>query len=97
MPGIDDAKSIDELGQAALDLMTKSMHTYHDVSVATWKACTGAAPLDNQVLTKGWMTWMGNMARDTMNYQMVVQKAIEIATPAAPVQPDPKPGGPGDG
>jgi hypothetical protein len=94
MPPIDDAKSIDELGAAVVELMTTSLHTYSDVSVAAWKACTGPDPLDNQVLTKGWMTWMGTMARDAMNYGAMMQKAIQIAAPApAPVQPDPKPGG----
>ncbi len=89
MPGVEDAKSIEELAAAAKVMYDAAVANYHAANVSMWKVLTGEVAQDNDKLTKNLTTVVGQMMRDAGNLQMVWTQLAKIAAPPAgqPNQP----------
>jgi hypothetical protein len=83
MAGVQDAKSIKELSDAALVLYNSSVAVYHQLNLAAWERATGAKPFDADEVAKDVTTFMGTIARDMGNLNMVWQTVARIAAPPA--------------
>jgi hypothetical protein len=83
MAGVQDAKSVKELSDAALTLFNQSVDVYHRLNLAAWERATGARPLDADEVAKDATTFFGTVARDMGNLSMVWQQVARIAAPPA--------------
>ena len=83
MAGVQDAKSVKELSDAALTLFNQSVDVYHRLSLAAWERATGAKPFDADEVAKDATTLFGTIARDMGNLSMVWQQVARIAAPPA--------------
>lgn len=90
MTKIEEATSLQQLGDLAVELATVSMKQYQALSTQAWEVLTGAAPMDNDAAAKGYTTLVGTMARDMGNAMSILQQAVKLVTPA----PTPPPAAP---
>lgn len=91
MAGVQDAKSIKELSDAALVLYNQSLAVYHRLSLDAMERATGAKPFDANEVAKDLTTFWGTVARDMGNLSMVWQQVARIAAPPTGPAPAPAP------
>ena len=76
---INDAKDLDMLGKAVIDLAPRSPETYPTASVSVWKMLAGDAKWDAKQLTKSATKIWGQAAADATNAGLMVQKLANLA------------------
>jgi hypothetical protein len=80
MSKIEDADSLQQLGEVAVELAANSMKQYQEVATQAWELITGVKEMDRDALAKGYTTWIGTMARDVGNAMTITQQAVKLAT-----------------
>lgn len=81
MAKIEDAKSVQELGDAVQALAATSFDSYQKVSVSFFESMTGAKPFSSDECGKNLQLWAGTMAKDISTMNLAWQKAMQIMTP----------------
>jgi hypothetical protein len=87
MTKIEEATSMQQLGDLAVELATVSMKQYQALSTQAWEVLTGTTPMDSDEAAKGYTTFVGTMARDVGNAVSILQQAVKLATPTATPPP----------
>jgi len=80
MSKIEDAHSLQQLGEVAVELAANSMKQYQEVATQAWEILTGVKEMDRDALAKGYTTWIGTMARDMGNAMTITQQAVKLAS-----------------
>jgi hypothetical protein len=81
MGKIDDAKNVQELGDAVQALAATSFDSYQKVWQSWFESATGAKPFSSDECAKNFQLWAGTAAKDLSTVNLAWQKAMQLLTP----------------
>jgi hypothetical protein len=84
MGKIEDAKNLQELGDAVQALATSSFDSYQKAWLSWFESMTGAKPFSSEECGKNLQLMAGTAAKDMSTANLAWQKAMQIMTPPPP-------------